>query len=75
MNSKYSVLDDKTREAVVKVFNTIDTSQIEKSNVNEKNNTATDGFSDLLESKSNITNKNQINTSTMDKSNTIDILI
>jgi hypothetical protein len=69
------VLDDKTREAVVKVFNIIDTSQIEKSNVNEKNNTATDGFSDLLESKTNITNKNQINTSTMDKSNTINTLI
>lgn len=68
------MLDDKTREAVVKVLNNLDISQIDKSNTNEKNNTVTEVFSDFLESKTNITANNQINSSN-DKSNTINTLV
>jgi hypothetical protein len=68
------VLDDKTREAVVKVLNNLDISQIDKSNTIEKNNTVTEVFSDFLESKTNITANNQINSSN-DKSNIINTLV
>ncbi len=68
------MLDDKTREAVVKVLNNLDISQIDKSNTIEKNNTVTEVFSDFLESKTNITANNQINSSN-DKSNIINTLV